>query len=152
MQQDFVEAAQCARDAGFKWLELHFAHGFLAQSFLSKHSNIRDDAFAGSLENRSRFLVETLAAVRQVWPAELPLTTRLGVLEFDENLAESIEILRRLKAEGLDLIDVSVGLSTMSPVSCLMDAQHAGADHRTHSQGNRTGGGHQLAYHRCQGG
>jgi 2,4-dienoyl-CoA reductase-like NADH-dependent reductase (Old Yellow Enzyme family) len=70
-------------------------HGFLAQSLLSKHSNVRDDAYGGSLENRSRFLVETVAAVRRVWPTELPLTTRLGVLEFDgdddANLAESIE-------------------------------------------------------------
>jgi len=120
VQQEFVDAALRARDAGFKWLELHFAHGFLAQSFLSKHSNARDDAYGGGLENRARFLVETVAAVRQVWPAELPLTARLGVLEFDgdddANLAESIEVLKRLKTEGLDLVDVGIGFSTMSPV------------------------------------
>jgi 2,4-dienoyl-CoA reductase-like NADH-dependent reductase (Old Yellow Enzyme family) len=120
VQQDFVHAARRAHEAGFKWLELHFAHGFLAQSFLSKHSNARDDAYGGSLENRARFHVETIAAVRQVWPAELPLTARLGVLEFDgdddANLAESIEVLKRLKAEGLDLVDVGIGFSTMSPV------------------------------------
>jgi 2,4-dienoyl-CoA reductase-like NADH-dependent reductase (Old Yellow Enzyme family) len=120
VQQDFVDAAKRAHDAGFKWLELHFAHGFLAQSFLSKHSNARDDAYGGSLENRARFLVETVAKVRQVWPTELPLTARFGVLEFDgdddTNLAESIEVLKRLKAHGLDLVDVSIGFSTMSPV------------------------------------
>lgn len=121
VQQDFVKAAQRAKDAGFKWLELHFAHGFLAQSFLSRQSNVRDDEYGGSLENRARFLVETVAAVRSVWPADLPLTARLGVLEFDGhdevNLAESIEVLKRLKAEGLDLVDVGIGFSTTtSPI------------------------------------
>lgn len=120
VQQDFVDAARRAREAGFQWLELHFAHGFLAQSFLSKHSNRRDDAYGGSLENRARFLVETVAAVRRVWPADLPLTARLGVLEFDGhddvNLSESIEVLKRLKAEGLDLVDVGIGFSTLSLV------------------------------------
>lgn len=120
VQQDFVAAARRAYEAGFKWLELHFAHGFLAQSFLSKHSNARDDAYGGSLENRARFLVETVTAVRKVWPADMPLTARVGVVEFDgddeTNLAESIEVLKRLKIEGLDLVDVGIGFSTMSPV------------------------------------
>ncbi len=120
VQQDFVDAARRALAAGFQWIELHFAHGFLAQSFLSKHSNQRDDAYGGSLENRARFLVETVAAVRRVWPAELPLTARLGVLEFDGhddvNVAESIQVLQWLQAEGLDLVDVGIGFSTLSPV------------------------------------
>ncbi|KWR89434.1 NADH:flavin oxidoreductase/NADH oxidase [Cupriavidus sp. IDO] len=120
VQQDFADAAQRAREAGFKWIELHFAHGFLAQSFLSRHSNRRDDAYGGSLENRARFLVETVAAVRRVWPADLPLTARLGVLEFDRqddrNLPEAIQVLKWLKAEGLDLVDVGIGFSTLAPV------------------------------------
>ncbi|RYF18989.1 MAG: NADH:flavin oxidoreductase/NADH oxidase [Comamonadaceae bacterium] len=120
VQEDFVDAARRAREAGFLWLELHFAHGFLAQSFLSKHSNLREDAYGGSLENRARFLVETVAAVRSVWPAEFPLTARLGVLEFDGNdavnLAEAVEALQRMKAAGLDLVDVGLGFSTLSPV------------------------------------
>ena len=120
VQQDFVDATQRALAAGVQWIELHFAHGFLGQSFLSKHSNQRDDAYGGSLENRARFLVETVAAVRRVWPAHLPLTARLGVLEFDGhddvNLAESIQVLKWLKAEGLDLVDVGIGFSTLSPV------------------------------------
>ncbi|HSV79539.1 MAG TPA: NADH:flavin oxidoreductase/NADH oxidase [Ramlibacter sp.] len=120
VQQDFVDAARRAREAGFQWLELHFAHGFLAQNFLSKHSNHRDDEYGGSLENRARFLVETVAAVRRVWPTNFPLTARLGVLEFDgqdeANLADAIEVLIRLKAEGLDLVDVGIGFSTPSPV------------------------------------
>lgn len=120
VQRDFVDAARRASEAGFQWLELHFAHGFLAQSFLSKHSNHRTDAYGGSLENRARFLVETVRAVRRVWPAHLPLTARLGVLEFDGqdevNLTESIEVLKLLKAEGLDLVDVGIGFSTLAPV------------------------------------
>ena len=119
-QQDFVDAARRALAAGFQWIELHFAHGFLAQSFLSPHSNLRNDAYGGSLENRARFLIETVAAVRRVWPVHLPLTARLGVMEFDGhddvNLAESIQVLQWLKAEGLDLVDVGIGFSTLVPV------------------------------------
>lgn len=113
---DFVAAARRAREVGYEWLELHFAHGYLAQSFFSPHSNQRDDAYGGSFENRSRFLLETLAAVRQVWPEHLPLTARFGVIEYDgrdeETLAESIELTKRFKEEGLDLLSVSVGFST----------------------------------------
>ena len=83
VKQNFVDAAVRAREVGFEWLELHFAHGYLAQSFFSAHSNQRDDIYGGSLENRSRFLLETLKAVRAVWPEHLPLTIRFGVLEFD---------------------------------------------------------------------
>ncbi|WP_430232540.1 NADH:flavin oxidoreductase/NADH oxidase [Paraburkholderia tropica] len=115
VKQAFVDAARRARAAGFEWLELHFAHGYLAQSFFSIHSNQRTDAYGGSLEGRSRFLVETLAAVRQVWPENLPLTARFGVIEYDgrdeETLAESIELTRKLRGEGLDLLNVSVGFS-----------------------------------------
>lgn len=116
VRQDFVDAARRARDAGFEWLELHFAHGYLAQSFMSRHANQRQDEYGGSFENRSRFLLETLRAVREVWPAHLPLTARYGVIEYDghdeETMAESIELARLFKAEGLDLLSVSVGFST----------------------------------------
>lgn len=113
---DFVAAAERARDVGFDCLMLHFAHGYLAQSFLSAHSNQRDDAYGGSAENRGRFLVETLAAVRAVWPEDRPLLARLGVIEFDgrdeETLAEAIALARVFKQEGLDHLDVSIGFST----------------------------------------
>ncbi|HDZ57737.1 MAG TPA: NADH:flavin oxidoreductase/NADH oxidase [Pseudomonas xinjiangensis] len=112
---DFVAAARRAREVGFEWLELHFAHGYLAQSFFSEHSNKREDSYGGSFENRSRFLMETFAAVREVWPEHLPLTVRFGVLEFDgrdeQTLSESIELTRRMKAGGLDLMSVSIGFS-----------------------------------------
>ena len=116
VQQDFVAAAERARDIGVEWLVLHFAHGYLAQSFLSPHSNRRDDRYGGSLDNRGRFHLETLAAIRKVWPEDRPLTARLGVIEFDgrdeETLADAIELIRRMKDEGLDFVDVSVGFST----------------------------------------
>jgi 2,4-dienoyl-CoA reductase-like NADH-dependent reductase (Old Yellow Enzyme family) len=115
VREDFVSAARRALEVGFEWLELHFAHGYLAQSFLSQHSNERQDAYGGSLENRSRFLLETLAAVRQVWPENLPLTLRLGVIEYDgrdeQTLAEAIDLTRQFKAGGLDLLSVSIGFT-----------------------------------------
>ena len=115
VQGDFAATAERAQQAGFEWLELHFAHGYLAQSFFSPHANHRDDDYGGSFENRSRFLIETFAAVRKVWPEHLPLTARLGMIEFDgreETLEESIELVRRLSALGLDLVDVSLGFNT----------------------------------------
>ncbi|MGO1766153.1 NADH:flavin oxidoreductase [Advenella sp. S44] len=111
VKADFAAAAQRARDAGFEWLELHFAHGYLAQSFFSAHSNLRDDQYGGDLNGRSRFLLETLAAVRGVWPQNLPLTARFGVIEYDgrdeQTVAESIELVRNMREGGLDLLNVS---------------------------------------------
>ena len=116
VRSDFVAAARRARDLGFEWLVLHFAHGYLAQSFWSDHANQRADEYGGSPENRGRFLLETLAAVREVWPEDRPLTARFGVIEFDgrdeETLAQSIGLIRQFKAEGLDFVDVSVSFST----------------------------------------
>ncbi len=116
VQSDFVAAARRARDAGFEWLELHFAHGYLAQSFFSVHANQRTDRYGGDFAGRSRFLLETLDAVRKVWPERLPLTARFGVIEYDgrdeETLAESIELTRAFRRGGLDLLNVSIGFST----------------------------------------
>ncbi len=116
VQNDFVAAAGRARNAGFEWLELHFAHGFLAHSFLSPYSNHRADAYGGSFENRARFILETFTAVRAVWPQDLPLAARLGVVECDgrddEVIAESIMLIKRLKGAGLDFVSISVGFST----------------------------------------
>ena len=116
VQADFVTAAERARDIGMDWLTLHFAHGYLAQSFLSAHSNQRTDEYGGSAENRGRFLVETLAAIRKVWPEDKPLAARIGVIEFDGNdeqtLSDAIALIRRLKDAGLDFADVSIGFST----------------------------------------
>lgn len=115
VKADFVAAAIRARDAGFEWLELHFAHGYLAQSFFSAHANQRNDQYGGDFAGRSRFMLETLDAVRQVWPEHLPLTARFGVIEYDQRdeqtLAEAIQVTKAMRAGGLDLLNVSVGFS-----------------------------------------
>ncbi len=115
VRADTVATAVRARDLGFAWLELHMAHGYLAQNFFSALSNRRTDAYGGSSENRARYLFEVFSAVREVWPADRPLTVRLGVEEFDggtEMIGESIALLNRMKAGGLDFVDVSIGFNT----------------------------------------
>ncbi len=112
IQAAFVSAAQRALAAGFQWLELHFAHGYLAHEFYSPLSNQRTDDYGGNFENRIRFLLETFSAVRKVWPERLPLTVRLSVTDWVDGgvtVEESIELTRRLKGLGLDLLDVSQG-------------------------------------------
>ena len=126
VRNDFVQAAIRARDAGYEWLELHFAHGYLAQSFFSVHANQRTDQYGGDAAGRSRFLRETFDAVREVWPENLPLTARFGVLEYDgrdeETLAEAIDLTRYWRANGLDLLSVSVGFSPEgSAVALVLD-------------------------------
>jgi 2,4-dienoyl-CoA reductase-like NADH-dependent reductase (Old Yellow Enzyme family) len=115
IREAFVAAARRALAAGFEWLELHFAHGYLAHEFYSPLANFRTDAYGGGFDNRTRFLMETFAAVRAVWPARLPLTARLSVTDWIEGgvtVEESVELARRLKAAGLDLLDVSHGFVT----------------------------------------
>jgi len=113
--QQFVDAAMRTLAAGFEWLELHFAHGYLAHSFYSPLSNTRTDDYGGSFENRIRFLVETATAVRTVWPDHLPLTARLSVEDYvvgGVTIDDSVELCKRLKACGVDLIDVSMGFNS----------------------------------------
>ncbi|MBZ0256473.1 NADH:flavin oxidoreductase/NADH oxidase [bacterium] len=115
-KSDFVAAAKRSLDAGFEWLELHYAHGYLAQSFFSAHTNHREDEYGGSAEKRGRFLLETMKAVREAWPDHLPFTIRFGVIEFDgrdeETLAEAIALTKKFKAGGLDFMNVSLGFTT----------------------------------------
>jgi 2,4-dienoyl-CoA reductase-like NADH-dependent reductase (Old Yellow Enzyme family) len=115
VQEAFVAAAKRALAAGFEWLELHYAHGYLAHEFYSPLTNHRTDSYGGSFDNRIRFLLETFAAVRKVWPERFPLTVRLSVTDWIEGgvtLDESVELVRRLKGAGLDLLDVSHGAIT----------------------------------------
>jgi len=115
VQNDFVAAAKRAAAAGFETLMLHFAHGYLAQSFFSPIANKRSDEYGGSFENRARFILETLIAVRRVWPEKYPLTARLGVSDFTKEsqpLEESIQLVKLMRRNGLDLVDVSVGFNT----------------------------------------
>src|SRR5271155_1512657 len=115
VREAFVAAARRALAAGFEWLELHYAHGYLAHEFYSPLANFRTDAYGGNFENRIRFLLETFAAVRKVWPERFPLTVRLSVTDWIEGggtVGESVELVGRLKAAGLDLLDVSHGSIT----------------------------------------
>lgn len=112
VQQAFVAAARRSLASGVEWLELHSAHGYLSHQFLSPLSNHRTDNYGGSFDNRTRFLVETTRAVRAVWSDGLPLTVRISATDWVEggwDLEQSVELARRLKTEGVDLIDCSSG-------------------------------------------
>lgn len=108
----FAAAARRALAAGFQVVELHAAHGYLLHQFLSPLSNGRSDAYGGSLENRMRFVLETAAALRELWPEELPLLVRLSATDWVEggwDLEQTLELVHRLKSLGVDLIDCSSG-------------------------------------------
>jgi 2,4-dienoyl-CoA reductase-like NADH-dependent reductase (Old Yellow Enzyme family) len=115
VQSDFVAGTRRAIEAGYEWLEVHAAHGYLAHQFLSPLSNHRMDRYGGNFENRIRFLIEIVQEVRAVWPERLPLTVRLSCTDWVDGgwtIDESVELARRLKAEGVDLIDCSSGGSS----------------------------------------
>jgi 2,4-dienoyl-CoA reductase-like NADH-dependent reductase (Old Yellow Enzyme family) len=109
----FRAAARRARDAGFKLIEMHGAHGYLFHQFLSPLSNARADRYGGSLENRARLLMETLDAVRLEWPPELPLAVRLSCSDWVAggwDVDEAVMLARMLKARGdVDFVDCSSG-------------------------------------------
>jgi 2,4-dienoyl-CoA reductase-like NADH-dependent reductase (Old Yellow Enzyme family) len=106
----FAQAARRAVAAGFRLIELHAAHGYLGHSFLSPLSNQRTDAYGGSFEGRTRFVLELASAARAALPEETPLCVRLSCTDWVEGgwtLGESIELSRRLAARGVDLVDCS---------------------------------------------
>lgn len=108
----FTAAAQRSLSAGFKVLELHMAHGYLMHQFLSPISNQRKDQWGGTFENRLAVPLRITAAVRRVWPENLPLFVRISCTDWVENgwdLSQSIDLSRRLKKLGADLIDCSSG-------------------------------------------
>ena len=112
VKRAFAEAITRALTAGFAWLELHAAHGYLLHSFLSPLSNHRRDAYGGSFDNRARLLLEVVRDARKIWPDDKPVTVRLSCSDWTDGgwtLDDSIELSRRLKAEGVDLIDCSSG-------------------------------------------
>ncbi len=112
VQESFRLATRRALAAGFEWLELHAAHGYLIHSFYSPLSNQRTDQYGESFENRIRFLLETVQTVRLEWPEHLPLTVRISGTDWVDggwSMTDSVELARRLKAEDVDLIDCSSG-------------------------------------------
>lgn len=109
---DFRDAAQRSRAAGFEVIEVHAAHGYLLHQFLSPWSNRRTDRYGGPLEDRARLLREVLAAVREAWPAPMPLWVRVSATDWTDggwNIDECVQLARLLKGDGVDVIDCSSG-------------------------------------------
>ena len=109
---DFRAAAVRSLEAGFELIELHAAHGYLLHQFLSPLSNLRTDRWGGSFDNRVRLVREVVAAVREVWPEQLPVWLRISATDWAEggwDIEQSIELARGVRELGVDLIDVSSG-------------------------------------------
>jgi anthraniloyl-CoA monooxygenase len=112
VRDDFVANARRAAQAGFDWLELHCAHGYLLSSFISPLTNVRGDEYGGSLDNRLRFPLEVFAAVRAVWPEDKPMSVRISAHDWVEggiDADDAVDIARAFKAAGADMIDCSSG-------------------------------------------
>lgn len=108
----FRKAAARASEAGFSVIEIHSAHGYLLQEFLSPLSNHREDEYGGPFENRTRFLLEVVSSVRSVWPAGNPLFVRISCTEWTDGgwtPEESVKLAVLLKNAGADLVDCSSG-------------------------------------------
>jgi 2,4-dienoyl-CoA reductase-like NADH-dependent reductase (Old Yellow Enzyme family) len=108
----FADAARRALDAGFEIIEIHGAHGYLINEFLSPLSNTRTDDYGGSFENRTRFLREIIKAVRGEWPERLPIFLRISASDWTEggwDIEQSVELARIVAPLGVDLIDCSSG-------------------------------------------
>ncbi|MCS7236390.1 MAG: bifunctional salicylyl-CoA 5-hydroxylase/oxidoreductase [Armatimonadota bacterium] len=113
--QEFVQATRWAAECGFDWLEVHCAHGYLLSAFISPLTNRRTDEYGGSLENRMRFPLEVVQAVRAAWPDHLPLSVRISAHDWAPGGItpdDAVEIARMFKEVGVDLIDVSSGQTT----------------------------------------
>jgi 2,4-dienoyl-CoA reductase-like NADH-dependent reductase (Old Yellow Enzyme family) len=106
----FRKSAQRALAAGFQVVEIHAAHGYLIHQFLSPLSNKRDDQYGGSFDNRIRLALEVTKAIREVWPTNLPLFCRVSASDWADggwDIGETVELSKRLKPLGVDLIDTS---------------------------------------------
>ena len=109
---DFERSTEMAADAGFDIVEIHMAHGYLLASFLSPLTNVRTDRYGGTLDNRLRFPLRVVGAVRALWPDEKPLSVRLSAVDWwpgGNEPEDAVEIARALKAHGCDIVDVSSG-------------------------------------------
>lgn len=109
---DFKAATKRAVKAGFQVMEIHGAHGYLLHQFLSPLTNVRDDEYGGSFENRIRLTLEIVEAVQSEWPSDLPLLVRISATDWAEggwNPEESVQLSILLKEKGVDLIDTSSG-------------------------------------------
>ena len=112
---EFVQSTRYAIDAGFDWLELHCAHGYLLSSFITPLTNVRTDDYGGTLKNRCLYPLEVFKAMRAVWPAHLPMSVRISAHDWapgGNTDDDAVEIARLFKAAGCDVIDVSSGQTT----------------------------------------
>jgi 2,4-dienoyl-CoA reductase-like NADH-dependent reductase (Old Yellow Enzyme family) len=112
-------AARRALDAGFAWVELHAAHGYLCHSFYSPLSNSREDEYGGTFANRIRFTVQMAASIRRVWPEDRPLSVRLSCTDWVAGgwtLEDTVGLARALKIEGVDIVDCSSGGNVLAPI------------------------------------
>jgi len=115
VKEDFVNSTKAANEAGFDWLELHAAHGYLLSSFISPITNTRSDEYGGSLENRMKYPLEVFSAVREVWPQGKPISVRISAHDWTEGgitPQDAVEIAKAFKAAGADMIDCSSGQVT----------------------------------------
>ncbi|GAC1427407.1 MAG: bifunctional salicylyl-CoA 5-hydroxylase/oxidoreductase [Ktedonobacteraceae bacterium] len=115
VRANFVRAATWAEECGFDWLELHCAHGYLLSSFISPLTNVRNDEYGGSLENRCRYPLEVFSALRKVWPVHKPMSVRISAHDWAEGgntSDDAVRIAHLFKEVGADLIDVSSGQTT----------------------------------------
>lgn len=112
VSDEFVQSTTLGEQAGFDWLELHCAHGYLLSAFLSPLTNHRTDEYGGSMENRLRYPLEVFRAMRAEWPSDKPMSVRISAHDWfpDGNTADhAIEIARAFREAGADMIDVSAG-------------------------------------------
>ncbi|HLQ66768.1 MAG TPA: hypothetical protein VK123_05980, partial [Candidatus Limnocylindrales bacterium] len=112
VREQFVTAARYAIAAGFDLLEIHMAHGYLLASFISPLTNLRDDEYGGPLGDRMRFPLEVFSAVREVWPADRPMSARISAVDWAPGgmvPEDAVEVARLLHAHGCDIVDVSAG-------------------------------------------
>jgi len=110
--EGFRQAARRALEAGFDFVEIHAAHGYLLHEFLSPLSNHRTDAYGGSFDNRIRLVLEVVDGVRREWPERLPLFVRISATDWADggwNADESVQLAQRLREHGVDLVDASSG-------------------------------------------
>ena len=111
----FVQATQRAAAAGFDWLELHAAHGYLLSAFICPLTNQRSDEYGGSLDNRCRYPLEVFSAMRAAWPADKPMSVRISAHDWapgGNTADDAVAMARLFKAAGCDVIDVSSGQTT----------------------------------------
>ena len=110
--QAFANTASILKDAGFTGVQIHGAHGYLVSQFLSPHANIREDKWGGSLANRARFVIEVYRAIRERVGSDFPIGIKLNSADFQKggfSEDESMEVVKILSAEGIDLIEISGG-------------------------------------------